>query len=136
MDRIWLRTPGDTVLLHTLPLSEFIERQWRDGTLVRVNEDGSAFEGDQYALLSGDGVGEAVTAAPGGEDPDGDQGGAPDRGEGDPDGPVRPSPNAAKPEWVAFAVGLGVCASEEEANAMTKADLIAKTTPPELDPEA
>jgi hypothetical protein len=42
--------------------------------------------------------------------------------EGSVTGPVPPRPAAPKPEWVAFAVASG--AAEDEANAMSKAELM------------
>ena len=51
MDRIWLCTPGGVVLLTTLLLGEYIDRQWRDGALTRVNEDGTTYVGHLYTIL-------------------------------------------------------------------------------------
>jgi hypothetical protein len=115
---VFLSAPGDGhVIGMTLPLHPVIERQWRDGTLTRVNEDGSPFgEGDEHAVLSdGDPADNPVDpAAPVAE-------------------PVRPAANAPKKDWAEFAVALGVC-GDGEAKAMTKADLVKACTPPEMQP--
>lgn len=117
MDRIWLSTPGGTVLMHTLPLGEYIERQWTDGLLTRVNEDGSLYEGDPFDVTDVGGAEAATEEAGGSEVAE----------------PVRPSQNAPKADWVAYATALGV-ADEETAKGMTKADLIEAATPPEMKP--
>jgi hypothetical protein len=114
VDRVWLATPGGTVLMHTLPLGEYIERQWTDGVLTRVNEDGSAYVGDPFDV-SGDGA-EVESTATG------------ETGNGE---PVRPAQAAPKAEWVAYVVALGVT-DEETAKGMTKADLVTAATPPEM----
>lgn len=119
MGTVHLRGPGGVALAYDLPLHETIERQWTDGTLQRVEEDGSPFRGDdQYNVLSGGGGEEAVTAEPGDDGLD---------------GPVRPAQNAPKKDWVAYAVALGLL-DEAAANAKTKAELVEDTTPPELTP--
>ena len=127
MDRIWLRTPGGVVLVMTLPLGEYIDRQWRDGALTRVNEDGTAIDGDPYILTDPPEVEKADSAASNDEV----AGGAEDEG---PAGPARPPQNAPKAAWVTYAVQIGVADTEAEAGDRSKAELIRATTPPELEP--
>lgn len=130
MDRIWLRTPGGVALVMTLPLGEYIDRQWRDGSLTRVNEDGTAFDGDPYILTDpppgpakADGAASNAVVASGAEDDEG------------PAGPPRPAQNAPKAAWVTYAVQLGAASTEAEAKDRSKAELIRATTPPELEPD-
>lgn len=119
MGTVHLRGPGGVALAYDLPLHETIERQWTDGTLQRVEEDGSPFRGDdQYNVLFAGGGEEAVTGETGADEPV---------------EPVRPAQNAAKKDWVAYAVSLGLF-DEAAANDKTKAELVEATTPPELTP--
>ena len=129
MDRIWLRTPGGVVLVMTLPLGEYIDRQWRDGALTRVNEDGTTYVGDPYTILPDPAPGPATADSAASNDEV--AGGAEDEG---PAGPARPPQNAPKAAWVTYAVQIGVCATEAEAGDRSKAELIRATTPPELEP--
>jgi hypothetical protein len=109
-----LQAPTGVVIDYTLPLHETIDQQWRKGELSRVDEDGILWEGDQYDVS---GVrSEPATAGADGE-------------------PVRPADGAPKKAWQDYAVATRACSAEEAAG-MTRADLIAKCTPPEMDPLA
>lgn len=123
-DRIWLRTPSGVELMYTLPLDEYIDRQWRDGTLTRINEDGSAYLDDPFTALSAAGEPTAASGEPAAEE-------IPETSpaEDTPAEPVRPAPNAPKGEWVAFAEALGL-----DPAGKTKAQLVELTTPPEMQP--
>lgn len=104
-DLIYLKAHSGVVIGMTLPLHEAIEHQWKTGELERVSEDGSPWQENEN--LPGE--------------PSGD-------GE-----PARPRESAHKREWQAHAVALGAC-TEEEAQGMTRAQLIDLTTPPEEKP--
>jgi hypothetical protein len=96
-DTVHLRGAGGIVWAHTAPLPVEIEKQLTRQELVRVNADGS------------DWVDEATGVAP---------------------VVARPADSALKPEWVGFAVWLseqrGKPITVDDADAMTKADLIAR----------
>lgn len=148
MDVFLSASGGGHVIGMTFPLHPVIERQWRDGILTRVNEDGSPYDGDEHAIVSGGGdtanswtfylddMDKATAKLEAGKvivpPPAAAQIAAavavPEVVE-----PVRPVGNAPKAAWVAFAVALGV-APEAEAKAMTKSDLVAACTPPEMLP--
>lgn len=114
------RAPSGVVIDHTLPLHETIAHQWRDGELQRVNDDGELWEdGDEYDLSGAYGTDAGVRQGAGGED----------------EVPARPSDSAPKTAWQDYAVAAGAC-TEDEAAGMTRADLITRCTPPELDPLA
>lgn len=107
---LWLLAPNGHVIGFTLPLHPTIDRQWREGHLTRVNEDGTPYDG---------GVpGEGAATAPGGDTTGGE--------------PVRPAANAPKGQWAAYAEALGLDVDPKA----TKADLVDMTTPPETDPGA
>jgi hypothetical protein len=118
---VHLRAPSGHLIRFTLPLHEAIATQWRNGELQRVQEDGSPFEGDQYdlsALLEGspgEAAAPAASAAP------------------VPAGPARPAESAPLKAWQDYAVAVGACTAAE-AVAMTRPDLVAKCTPPEMQP--
>lgn len=116
MDLIHLQAPSGAVIGFSLPLHEAIEGQWLRGELQRVTADGAPWEGDQYdvAAVPGDAGTRAGDAA-------------------DDDAPVRPSGNAPKQSWQAYAAGVGAVTADEAAG-MTRAELIAACTPPELLP--
>lgn len=115
-DLVHLRAPCGPVIAFTLPLHEAIEHQWRNGELERVCEDGSPW--------GGDGTPEGLSVPP------------PEFVPAEDDAtPARPADSAAKKAWQDHAVALGAVA-EDEAAGMTRADLIARCTPPELDPLA
>lgn len=120
---LWLKAPSGHVIGFTLPLHPTIERQWRDGTLQRVHEDGTPYEDPFDGLLAAGGV----AVASGGGEPSGQPGTEPDS---DADGPVAPLHAAPKADWLAYAQALGLHPDPKT----TKADLIALTTPPELAP--
>lgn len=123
-DLVHLAAEGGAVIGFTLPLAEHVEKQWRAGELVRVHEDGSAWdeEWDDPDVL-------AAASDPAGVEP-----AEPD---GEPSLPVRPRDSAHRRHWQAYAVAIGAC-SEGEADGMTKAALVELVTPPEeraADPE-
>lgn len=118
---LWLKAPNGHTIGFTLPLHPTIERQWRDGVLQRVHEDGTPYEDPFDGLLAAGGV----TVASGGSEPSGQPGTEPDS-----DGPVAPLHAAPKADWLAYAQALGLHPDPKT----TKADLIALTTPPELVP--
>jgi hypothetical protein len=101
---------------HTLPLHPTVADRWKRGELVRVNEDGSDWEGDPYALPGGEPAVAETTAS--GTDDDGPE-------------PVRPKGNASRIAWAGYAVALGAC-DEDEADTLTRDQLIALTTAPEM----
>lgn len=139
-NKVWLTAHG-MPMMFTLPLDLNIEKQVRKGELTRVNEDGSPFAGDPYEALGdgvppvvpgvtgetrvGDSIGGGITqpATPPAAGDGGGQGDGPET----PDGPVRPAQDANKPEWVAYAVALGLYESEKAANAKTKPELVEET---------
>jgi hypothetical protein len=93
----FFRGEGGSIFEMDLPLSEVMQNQLERRQLVRVNEDGSPWE-------------------------------TPADAEHDPAAgtvvPTRPAVAANKPAWVAWAIAQG--ASADEADAMTKNDLIEK----------
>lgn len=97
----------------TLPLPPNVMERWRAGHLQRVNEDGSTWQGDHFALPGA--PTEALAGAADGE------------------GPVRPKRSASRIAWAAYAVELGAC-TEEQAEKLSRDDLIELTTPPEEKP--
>jgi hypothetical protein len=105
------------VIGFTLPLHPTVEERWRAGHLHRVQADGTAWEGDPFAL-----PGQAAAAAA--EEP----GPQPEDG-----GLARPKGNASRADWAAYAVALGAC-TEEQAAQLTRDELAALTTPPEDKP--
>jgi len=113
---VYLR--GGHISGHTVPLAPQVMEQWKRGQLQRVNEDGSDWQGDQFAL-PGEPGSRIDTSTPGDED----QG----------DEPTRPRGNASRIEWAGYAVALGAC-SEEEAEKLTRDELQALCTPPEEKP--
>lgn len=100
-ETIYLRGEGGGIHAMDLPLPEPIEERLRKGMLARVNEDGSPY----------------IAA---------NEGGTADPGPGGPGtAPLaEPSKSASKADWVGWAVVGG--ASPEDADGMTKADLIEK----------
>ena len=114
------------VIGFTLPLDEHAEKQWRAGELVRVHADGTEWdeaEDDPDALAETSDPAGGDPAAPGGDDFT---------------LPARPRDSAHRRHWVAYAVELGAC-SQDEADGMTRAQLVELVTPPEerpADPEA
>lgn len=110
---VHLAAEGGAVIGFTLPLSEHVEKQWRAGELVRVREDGTPWDEawDDPDALDGE------PAEPGGDD----------------GVPARPRDAAHRRHWQAYAVALGAC-TEDEADGMTKAQLVELVTPPEETP--
>lgn len=94
---VYLRGEGGVVRKHKLPLPEGIADRLAKGYIKRVNEDGSAWKAD------------------GGADHD------PGRGVS---APKRPAVNDTKAAWVAWAVSENPSLSPDDADAMTKADLV------------
>jgi hypothetical protein len=92
----FFRGAGGGVFELSLPLSENYENQRVRGQLVQV------------ANAAGDPL-----DPPGAEDPE-------------PDGPVRPPVSAVKNEWVGYAVAVDPDLTVDDADAMTKNDLIEK----------
>jgi hypothetical protein len=110
---IWLKEGH--VCGFTLPLPENVMARWKAGQLMRVNEDGSTYQGAHY-VLPGDDPESATEAGEGGS------------------GPERPKKSASRIAWAAYAVALGAC-SEEDADSKTRDELIELTTPPEEKPD-
>jgi hypothetical protein len=109
-ETIYLRGEGGGIHPMDLPLPEPIEERVRKGMLTRVNEDGSPY------------------TEPAGEEPT-DAGKAPAPGTQVPGLPLtEPAKTANKADWVGWAVVKG--ATPEEADGMTKADLIEKYATP------
>lgn len=105
-ETIYVRGEGGGIHAMDLPLPEPIAERLRKGMLQRVNEDGSPY------------------VEPVDEEPTG-AGKVPDPGTQAPGLPLtEPSKTANKPDWVGWAVVKG--ATPEEADGMTKADLIEK----------
>jgi len=108
------------VISFTLPLHETVDQQWRNGELQRVNEDGTPYEGDQYDLSGiydlppDEAAAPAVASAA---------------------GPARPADSAPLKAWQDYAAAVGACTAAEAAG-MTRPDLIARCTPPEMRPAA
>ncbi|MFJ8109985.1 hypothetical protein [Streptomyces sp. NPDC096132] len=108
-ETIHLRGEGGGIHAMDLPLPEPIEERLRKGMLQRVNEDGTPYvEAPAEETEGPTGVGQVP--APGQQVP-----GLP---------LTEPAKTANKPEWVGWAVVKG--ADPEEADGMTKADLIEK----------
>ncbi len=107
---MFLQAPSGHVIGFTWPLHPTIERQWRDGDLVRVAEDGSPYVEDTGPA---DDLGSGTDADHGDEEP------------------VRPAGNAVKQVWVDYAVAIGLM-TRDEAEATPKATLVEASTPPEL----
>jgi len=97
----------------TLPLPEAVMNRWRAGHLVRVNADGTPYEGAHFVLPDGTSDGDEA----------GD-GGIPDR----------PRKNAGRTAWAVYAIAIGA-ATEEEADELTRDQLIDRCTPPEEKPD-
>lgn len=112
-----LRAPSGVVIDHTLPLHETIAHQWRNGELQRVDDGGDLWEGNEYDLSGAYGTDAEVRQGTDGED----------------EVPARPADTAPKKAWQDYAVAVKAC-TEDEAAGMTRADLIARCTPPELNP--
>jgi hypothetical protein len=162
--RIRLRAPSGIVIDYTLPLHEAIHNQWRNGEMSRVDDDDMPWEGDEYDLDSAygrdDEAGEDEAADEDRDNLDAEPGeGEADRGDGDSEGPgtedgdgpevtypatgqagdggaqhpERPADNAPKRDWQEYAVKIGAV-TEDEAGGLTKAQLVEKSTPPEMRP--
>src|SRR5262252_9484117 len=107
-ETIYLRGEGGGIHPMDLPLPEAIEERLRKGMLQRVNPDGTPYTGPEPESESETGVGKV-----------------PEPGQQVPGLPLtEPGKNAPKAEWVGWAVVKG--APPEEADGMTKADLIEK----------
>ncbi|MFC8429911.1 hypothetical protein [Streptomyces sp. NPDC057253] len=105
-ETIYVRGEGGGIHAMDLPLPEPIEERLRKGMLQRVNEDGSPYT-------------EAADDEPTGA------GKVPEPGTQVQGLPLtEPSKTAVKADWVGWAVVKG--ANAEEADGMTKADLIEK----------
>lgn len=105
---IHLRAPGGAVIGFTGPLHETIAEQWARGELERVHADGSPWQDDEgLPGEPGDDISESA--------------------------PVRPRGNAHVSKWQAYAVAIGAC-TPDEAQGMTRAELIGLATPPEEKP--
>lgn len=98
MAHIHLLGEGGSIFKMDLPLHEVIEEKLRKGHVRRVNEDGSHYE----APADDDAAGDGVPTLPG----------------------TKPAVNAAKIDWVGWAVACG--ATPDDAESMTKTDLIEK----------
>ena len=97
-DTAWFRGEGGGVWEMSLPLPEHQQQKVHKGQLVRVNPDGTDWTAPAAEPPDPAVVPQPVTA--------------------------RPAVNASKADWVGWAVHNG--APAEEAEAMTKADLIEK----------
>lgn len=105
-ETIYLRGEGGGIHAMDLPLPEPIEERLRKGMLQRVNKDGSPYTEPSP---------EKPTSA----------GKVPDPGTQVPGPPLtEPAKTANKADWVGWAVVKG--ATAEEADGMTKGDLIEK----------
>ena len=125
-DLVHLVADGGVPIGFTLPISEYVRKQWEAGELVRVNGDGTPYAeaGDDPDALAGPDGPASDETGPGGDEP--------------PGVPVRPRDSAHRRHWQAYAVDLGAC-TKDEADGMTKAALVELVTPPEEqppDPEA
>lgn len=112
MGHVHILGEGGSIFKLDLPLHEIIEEKLLKGHLRRVNEDGTPYE--EPAAGDGD-SGDGVPTLPG----------------------TKPAVNAAKIDWVGWAVACG--ASPDDADAMTKTDLIEKystAVPVSADPPA
>jgi hypothetical protein len=118
-DTIYVRGEGGGIHPMDLPLPEPIADRLAKGTLVRVNADGSPYTAPARA------------AKPAQEPPPAPDGGTPtsDTGDNGADGDDVPGPPTkapakadAKAAWVAWAIACG--ANPDDAEAMTKTDLI------------
>lgn len=110
-ETIYVRGEGGGVHAMDLPLPEPIQERLTKGLLQRVNEDGTPYtEPSAEPDPGGDGPLPGQVPAPGQTVP----------------GPplTEPSKNASKADWVGWAVVKG--ATPEDADGMTKADLIEK----------
>ncbi|MFE4697284.1 hypothetical protein ACFRIC_09340 [Streptomyces sp. NPDC056738] len=105
-ETIYLRGEGGGIHAMDLPLPEPIEERLRKGMLQRVNEDGTPY----IEPSSEDATDAGKVPAPGAQVP-----GLP---------LTEPAKTAVKADWVGWAVVKG--ATPEEADGMTKADLIEK----------
>lgn len=119
--RIRLRASTGVVIDYTLPLHESINHQWLNGDLSRVGDDGVLYTDNEHDLS--DAYARGSETAGEGDKPGGDAAVE----------PPRPADSAPKKAWQDYAVLLGAATSEEAA-AMTKPDLVARCTPPEIDP--
>ena len=125
-DLVHLAADGGVPIGFTLPLGEYVRKQWEAGELVRVNGDGTPWDeaGDDPDTLAAAQQASEEPAEPGGDEP--------------PGVPVRPRDSAHRRHWQAYAVDLGAC-TKDEADGMTRAQLVELVTPPEElppDPEA
>jgi hypothetical protein len=100
----------------TLPLPVNVMERWKSGHLIRVNEDGSTFQGPHYVLPDGSAAAEVEAPA--------------DDAVSDLHVPVRPKKNASRVEWAAYAIALGATTGDA-ADGMSRDELIDLTTPPE-----
>jgi 3-hydroxyisobutyrate dehydrogenase-like beta-hydroxyacid dehydrogenase len=97
VETIHIKGENGLVLAHDLPLGEGIADRLAKGHLRRVNEDGSDYMPEPEAEHAPD---QGVVVA------------------------SKPAANAPKADWIGWAVAQG--ANVEDAEAMTKADLIDK----------
>jgi hypothetical protein len=105
-ETIYIRGEGGGIHAMDLPLPEAIQERLTKGMLQRVNEDGTPYV-------------EALAEEPTGA------GRVPDPGQQVSGPPLtEPSKSASKADWVGWAVVKG--ANAEEADGMTKADLVEK----------
>lgn len=126
-DLIHLKTAGGGVIGFSVPLHDTICKQWAKGELSRVHEDGSLWLGD-------DGYEAFVTGTDTEPEVEAEDDGPEDPADSAPVEPKRPGANAHQRTWAKYAVALGAC-TEDEAKAKSKDELVALTTPPELQPE-
>ncbi|MFB7288981.1 hypothetical protein [Actinacidiphila glaucinigra] len=109
-ETIYVRGEGGGIHAMDLPLPEPIQERLTKGMLQRVNEDGSPYN---------------PPAEPAPDDPGHKPGQVPAPGQQVPGLPTtEPAKNAGKAEWVGWAVVKG--ATPEEADGMTRGDLIEK----------
>lgn len=125
---VYLSEQAGHVIGMTLPLHPDIDKRWRGGELVRVNADGSAWQGDdEFSLPAG-------PSGPANSDSDHTPPAGSTSGSGsDPDVPGRPKRNAPRREWAAYATRIGAL-TEEDAELLSRDELIEATTPPEMKP--
>lgn len=111
---IWLKEGH--VCGFTLPLPENVQARWKAGQLMRVNEDGSTYQGPHYVLPGDDPETPAETG--------GAAAGIPER----------PKKSSSRIAWAAYAIALGAC-SDDDAEKLTRDELVELTTPPEDKPD-
>ncbi len=133
VEQVWMLGEGGSVILMDLPLPFEIARRVAKGQIVRVNEDGSPYEpSDDDPALVPETEAERIEREKADalefsrlkqENPDADPAELAVQADSTAE-PVKPKPVEAKGVWVHYAQSQGM--SHEDADAMTKAQLIEK----------